>query len=121
MAHVLDISVLWSVVTDVFKMYNDRNNNAIDALGSVRKAFNHTYNYLHNNNGQYVPNMELSDLWNEASIAVMRVDRSLGNMLGSKSRFWTHPDIYIELNNAENILHLNQIIDEMERLQMRIR
>jgi hypothetical protein len=121
MAHVLDVSMLWTVVTDIFRTYNDRNNNAIDALGSVRKAFNHTYDYLRNKNGQYVSNLELSDLWNEASTAVMRVDKSLGNMLGSKSRFWAHPDIYIELNNAENILLLNQIIDEMERLQMRIR
>ena len=121
MANVFDVSVLWTVVTDIFSAYNERNNNTIEALGSVRKAFNHTYNYLKNNNGEYIPNMNLADLWNEASTKVTRVDRNLGDMLARKSRFWTHPDIYIQLNNAENIIELNHIIDEMERLRLRIR
>lgn len=121
MAHVLDISSLWTVVTDFIKAYDDRNNKTIEALGAVRKAFGFTYDYLHNKNGEYKANTELFNLWNEASTAVMKVDKNLGVMLGNKSRFWLHPDIYIELNTADNIIHLNHIIDEMERLQMRIR
>lgn len=121
MGNVLDLSVLWTVVTDIFRAHNERNNNTIDALGSVRRAFNYTHDYLINKNGEYIPNMELADLWNDASTAVMRVDRNLGEMLGRKSRFWAHPDIYFELNNAENILAINQITDEMERLFLRIR
>lgn len=121
MAHVLDISILWTVVTDIFNIHRERNNDTIVALGSVRNAFNHTYNYLRNQNGQYIPNQELAGLWNDASTAVMRVDVNLGEMLARKSRFWIHPDICLELNNADNIIHLNQITDEMERLQMRIR
>ncbi|SNB01920.1 conserved hypothetical protein [Flavobacterium psychrophilum] len=121
MEKLFDLGLLVPIVSDVIKGIKERKVNRIEALGAIRKAFNHTFNYLRNNNGEYVPNMELADLWNEASTAVMKVDPNLGDMLANKSRFWTHPDIYIQLNNAENILELNHVIDEMERLQMRIR
>lgn len=121
MEKLFDLGLLIPIVSDVIKGVKERRVNRIEALGSIRKAFNHTYNYLKNNNGDYVANMELADMWNEASTVVMKVDLNLGEMLANKSRFWTHPDIYIQLNNAENIIELNHIIDEMERLRLRIR
>lgn len=116
-----DLTILWTVVMDVRNSLNNRNENTIEALGSVRKAFNYTYDYLRNNRGEYVPNMELADLWNEASTKVMKVNTGLGDMLASKSRFWAHPDIYIELNRTVDIPTLEQITDEMERLRKAIR
>lgn len=112
-----DLTILWTVVTDITGNLSDRKNNTIEALGAVRKAFNYTYNYLKNNRGSYAPNMELADLWNDASTKVMKVNAQLGDMLANKSRFWTHPEIYFELNRALDVPTLKEITDEMERLR----
>ncbi|MDB5227431.1 MAG: hypothetical protein JWN78_1624 [Bacteroidota bacterium] len=95
-----DITILWSVITDIINSLNDRNNNTIEALGAIRKAFNYTYDYLENNNGNYTSNLQLADLWNEASTKVMKANKELGDMLGHKSRFWAHPNIYMDLNRC---------------------
>jgi hypothetical protein len=65
--------------------------------------------------------MHLADLWNDASAKVMMVDKSLGDLLASKSRFWAHPNIYLELNRTVDVLTLKQITDEMEHLRNRIK
>jgi hypothetical protein len=114
------LTILWQVVKDIRAIISQKNNNAIEALGAVRKAFNYTYNYLKNNHGNYVPNMELADLWNDASVKVMKVDRGWGDLLANKSRFWTHPDIYIELNEAVDIPTLEDIVNTMEQLRLQI-
>ncbi len=121
MASPFDIGILWTVVNDIRNSLNNRNENTIEALGSVRTAFNYTYDYLINNQGGYEPNMELAELWNKASTKVMKVNPNLGDMLANKSRFWAHPDIYFELNRDVNVLTLKQVIDEMERLRLSIR
>ena len=98
------LNPLWTEVNDIFTVYRERNNNnnnnTIDALASVLNAFNNSYNYLRNNNVQYIPNMELAGLWRDAFIAVMSIETNLGYILGRKSRFWAHPDIFIQLNNC---------------------
>jgi hypothetical protein len=121
MGEIFSLKILWTVLNDVRNILSDRNENSIEALGAVRSAFNHTYDYLRNNQGDYKPNMELAELWNIASMKVMKVDKQVGELLGNKSRFWAHPDIYFELNRTVDIPTLNQITDEMEHLQMRIR
>lgn len=121
MATPFDISILWSVITDIRNALSNRNENTIEALGSIRTAFNYTYNYLKNNHGAYEPNMELAELWNQASTKVMKVNLNLGDRLANKSRFWAHPDIYIELNREDNVVTLKEVIDEMERLRLTIR
>jgi hypothetical protein len=117
----IEIGTLWTVVKDVVIRLSAKNDRNIDALGAVRKAFNHTYDYLVNNHGAYEPNIELADLWNDAATAVMRVDRGLGDMLANKSRFWAHPDIYEELNRSVDVPTLREVTDEMEHLRQRIR
>lgn len=121
MEKLFDLGLLMPIISDVVKGIKERRENRIEALGSIRKALNHTYNYLRNDDGEYVPNMELADMWNEAATTVMKVDVNLGEMLANKSRFWAHPYIYFQLNNAENIPTLNDIINEMERLLIKIR
>ena len=116
-----EIGMLWTVVKDVRALLSAKNDNTIVALGAVRKAFNYTYDYLVNNQGDYRPNLALADLWNDASTAVMRVDRNLGDMLANKSRFWAHPHIYEELNRSVDVPTLREITDEMDRLRQRIR
>lgn len=117
----IEIKTLWTVLIDVIDRIGDRKRNTIEALSAVRKAFSYTYDYLVNNKGKYVPNMHLADLWNDASAKVMMVDKSLGDLLASKSRFRTHPDIYLKLNRMVDVPTLTRIIDEMEHLRNRIR
>jgi hypothetical protein len=117
---LFDITTLIAVVKEVYERLSSRRNDTIEALGAVRQALNYTYNYLYNTKGDYIPNMELATLWNIASTMVMRVNMPLGDLLANKSRFWTHPDIYDELNRKDEIPTLKEITDEMERLRIRI-
>ena len=80
-----------------------------------------TYNYLRNDKGEYIPKPELAEEWNEASAAVMNIDHGLGDMLYNKSRFWLDPDLYINLNRKSEVIELNKIIDEKERLIMKLK
>jgi len=111
----------FSLVVDVFKQVSGKRKEKITAMGAIRKAFNYTYDYLYNNDGEYLPNMKLADLWNEASTEVMIVNTQLGKTLGMKSRFWAQPDLYIELNRNREIITLKEVVDEMERLQKAIK
>ena len=78
------------------------------------------YDYLRNKNGQYLPNPELAEVWNAASAAVMKIDKNLGNTLYNKSRFWLDPQLYINLNREVDVIELNEIVDEMERLRKKL-
>lgn len=116
-----DIKYLLSITKDTLTFLAGRaekkREKAIDAHEALNKAFISTYDYLRNKNGEYVPNPKLAELWNEASAAVMKINQDLGNSLYYKSRFWLHPDIYMRLNREDEILSLNEIIDEMERMR----
>ena len=50
----------------------------------------------------------------------MRVDQGLGEMLYHKSRFWLDPQLYINLNRECDIIELNQVVEEMERLRIKL-
>jgi len=93
--------------------------NVIESHKAINTAFIKTYDYLRNRNGEYVSNPELAEVWNQASAAIMKVDESLGNMLYHKSRFWLDPQLYINLNRESEIIELDQIVDEMEKLRMK--
>lgn len=125
MATAFDITILWSVVSDTITFLTGRaekkKDNVIEAHKVINSAFIKTYHYLRNNRGQYVPNPELAESWNLASAAVMKVDEILGEMLYNKSRFWLDPDLYFNLNRQEEIIELNEVVDEMERLRKKIK
>lgn len=46
---------------------------------------------------------------------------NLGNMLYTKSRFWLDPNLYFNLGREDEVIELNQIVDEMERLRKKIK
>jgi hypothetical protein len=125
MAGAFDIKILWTVVKDTFNFFYNKANTKkaelIEAHEATNTAFIKTYDYLHNNNGTYVPKPELAEVWNHASAAVMKVDDDLGNLLYHKSRFWLHPDLYINLNREDEIIELNQIVNEMERFRIKLK
>ncbi len=125
MATVFDIKMLWSVFKDVGSFLSGKasteKSNRIKAHKKINEAFIQTYDYLRNNNGEYITNTKLADIWNEASEAVMEINLQLGEMLYNKSRFWLDPDLYFNLNRQSEIIELNRIIDEMERIRIKMK
>jgi hypothetical protein len=125
MSGTLDIKFLWGVVKDTLTFLagkaDKEKENIIEAHKAINTAFIKTYDYLHNRNGEYVPNPELAEVWNTASAAVMKVDEGMGNNLYHKSRFWLDPDLYKNLGREDEIIELKDIISELERLRMKLK
>lgn len=124
MAGAFEIKILWTVGKDVLSYLSGRadnkKGNTIEAHKAINTAFIKTYDYLRNKKGEYVPNPELAEVWNNASAAVMKIDKDMGNTLYYKSRFWLDPDLYFNLNRAAEIIELNQVVEEMEKLRMKL-
>ncbi len=125
MATVFNINILWSIAKDTFTYLNSKSDkgktNIIEAHKATYSAFIKTYDYLKNKGGENVPNVELAEAWNQASAAVLKVDVPLGNMLYSKSRFWLDPDLYFNLGREDEVIELKQIVEEMEKLRLKLK
>jgi hypothetical protein len=93
----------------------------IAAHKATNSAFIKTYHYIKNINGQDKSNPELAEAWNEASAAVMKINSPLGEELYMKSRFWLHPDLYFDLGREDEIIQLKEIVEEMEKMRMKIK
>jgi hypothetical protein len=112
---VADIKII-SFVLDKLAQYSDKHKMRVnDAIASIQLAWGHTYDYLKNQRGEYNPNAQLFNLWNDAAHKTRLVDENLGSRLQAKARFWIHPD----LPRQEKILLLTEIQDEVERLNMK--
>lgn len=112
MSFLADLNFL-SAIVDKLLQYSDKHKVRVnDAMTSIAKAWNYTYNYLRNERGEYIPNQQLSDLWNEAASKTRLIDKELARQLSDKSRFWIHPDI----PRQNRILLLTEVTDEIERL-----
>ncbi len=124
MATAFDIKILWTVFKDIGTFLtgqaDKKKDSVVNAHKAINTAFIKTYDYLRNSNGQYIPNTELAEVWNQASASVMRVDQGLGEMLYYKSRFWLDPQLYINLNRDSEIIELNQVVEKMERLRIKL-
>lgn len=115
MSVVADITLLGWIV-DKLLTYSDKQKVRVnEAIASIQNAWTHTYNYLRNQDGEYIPNQELSDLWNDAAMKTRLINQDLATQLQDKSRFWIHPD----LPRQNRILLLTEIQDEVERLNKR--
>lgn len=117
----IEIGTLWSIAKDTFDFLRgklkENKTEVIHAHTCLNRAFMATYHYLNNQRGQYQPNPDLANLWNEAAAAVLVVDISLGNLLHYKSQFWLDPQLYERLGRADEVIELDRIVDEMERLR----
>jgi len=109
---VSDLKLLgW--ILDKLSTYSDKQRERVnEAINAIYAAWTRTFDYLKNNNGTYVPNQELSDLWNEAAYRTRLVNPELASQLQDKSRFWIHP----ALPRQKKILKLTEIVDELDRL-----
>lgn len=117
MSYLADINILSGIV-DKLLQYSDKHQVRVnDAITAISKAWTYTFNYLRNENGEYVPNQQLSDLWNEAASKTRLVNIELAGQLKDKARFWIHPD----MPRQNRILLLTEITDEVERLEKKLR
>ncbi len=112
MSVIADIKLLGFIVDKIMSFSDQHKVRVNDAITAIHAAWTRTYDYLINEEGDYVPNQELSDLWNEAARRTRLIDRELASQLHDKSRFWIHPD----LPRQNKILLLTEVIDELERL-----
>lgn len=65
--------------------------------------------------------LELSNLWNTASEKVGVVDKYLGESLGMKSRFWSDHELFIRHGKHIDVMSLQQVSDEIERLYLQMK
>lgn len=72
----------------------------IRAVQLMQKAVNQTKLYLNQNQNQFHPNAELSNLWNDAFAAMMPIDPSLAMKLNDQSRFWIEPRAWLLEDSA---------------------
>ena len=114
---VADINDLTGIVDALLKYTDKYQVRVNDAITAISLAWTHTYNYLRNEQGKYVPNQDLSNLWNDAASKTRLINPKLGRQLTDKARFWIHPD----LPRQNRILLLTEINDEIERLEMKLR
>ncbi len=111
-----DLNILSSIIDKLFQYKDKKDVRVNESITAISKAWNHTYNYLRNENGEVIPKTNLSDLWNEAASKTRLVDLSLARQLKDKSRFWIHPN----LPRQNRILLLTEITDEIERLEKKL-
>lgn len=65
--------------------------------------------------------LEISNLWNTASEKVGVVNKSLGESLGMKSRFWSDHELFIRHGQDKDVMSLQQVSDEIERLYLQMK
>ena len=87
-----DLNILSSIIDKLFQYKDKKDVRVNESITAISKAWNHTYNYLRNENGEVIPKTNLSDLWNEAASKTRLVDLRLARQLKDKSRFWIHPN-----------------------------
>ncbi len=88
-----DINDLTGIIDALLKYTDKYQVRVNDAITAISLAWTHTYNYLRNEQGEYVPNQDLSNLWNDAASKTRLINSKLGRQLNDKARFWIHPDL----------------------------
>lgn len=106
-----------TVLDKVLSKRGTRITKKILAVTLMRRAINNTEAYLTRTNHDYSPNEELSNLWNEAFAAMIPIDKDLAWKLDDKSRFWSNPQRWINIDGAmELIPSLNELDEKCEQL-----
>lgn len=120
------IKDLFGIIKDLYEYFSGNSSaireNILAAESAINKAYIETYDYLINRKGKYKPSKHLAHLWSEAATAVSKIDEELGRRLIDKSRFWLHPELYVnDLNKEEVVPELEELIDKMREMRERIR
>lgn len=106
-----------SLLSKVLNKRGTRITKKILAVSTMQEAINQTELYLAESDRNFVPNANLSHLWNEAFTAMIAVDKKVAESLRHKSRFWSNPQEWIsEPGSMELILTLNELNTKCETL-----
>lgn len=119
------IKDLFGIITDLYKYLNGKSaalqEDILAAEAAINRAYIETYDYLIHKRGKYKPNKSLAHLWSEAATAVSKTNEELGRRLINKSRFWLHPELYVEeLNKEKAVPELEELIEEMKKMRERL-
>ena len=126
---IISINVLNSLFGAVKSVYEfikkdskeekEKTNNALKAINA---AYLKTRVYLNKTKGTE-PNLDLALAWNEAATEVSKIKDGyyLGQMLRDKSAFWAYPEQYMIEGLDINIIELNDLIEEMDKLELKIK
>jgi hypothetical protein len=91
------------------------------AAATMRKALNRTRIFLRDPDFSDTNKLtEISDLWNDASEKVGVLDSRLGDILGTKSRFWSDHELFIALGKDKEVIKLNDVVSEIDRLYQKM-
>lgn len=101
-----------SVIDKVLSKRGTRIDNKILAIACMQKAINSTEVYLTTSNQNYQPNQELSNLWLEAFVAMIKIDKNLAVRLREKSKFWSNPYSWIENESSMELVPSLQELNE---------
>ena len=112
-----------SLADRVLSKKGTRIDNKIIAVSSLQRAINATEIYLTTSNRNYVPNENLSNLWLVAFTAMIKIDKDLASRLRQKSKFWSNPQRWLQLESTMELVpdlqELNEkcemILIELER------
>lgn len=106
-----------SLLGKVLNKRGTRITKKILAVSTMQEAINQTELYLAESERNFVPNANLSHLWNEAFTAMIPVDKGIAASLRQKSRFWSNPQRWINEEGAmELIPDLNELNQKCEML-----
>lgn len=106
-----------SVLGKVLSKKGTRLQKKIEAVRVMQRAVNNTRQYLVDSNDNYVPNAELSNLWNDAFGAMMPIDKTLAVRLNNKSRFWSNPQVWLIHDGAmELVPDLNELDEKCDTI-----
>ena len=81
MSALADIKFLGWII-EKFSLYKEKEREKTnEAISAIHFAWSRTYDYLRNNEGDYIPNQELSDCWNDAARCTRLIDPDLAMQL----------------------------------------
>lgn len=113
-------SQLWviaEIVPSIASYRLDKKKVQNEAVAAMRKALNKTRVFLRKPDFSNTDELTIiSELWNEASMKVGIVDPQVGRILGDKSRFWSDHKLFIDLGKDNEIISLNDVISEIDKL-----
>ena len=106
-----------SLTDKVLPKKGTRINDKVLAVTAMQRAINATEAYLTTSNRNYSPNNNLSNLWLDAFITMIKIDKKLAFSLRQKSKFWSNPQKWIREDGAmELVPDLKELNEKCEMI-----
>lgn len=104
-----------STLDSVLSKRGTRLQKKMEAVRTMERAINNTRAYLAKNHGRYHPSTELSNLWNDAFVAMLPIEPSLAKSLNASSRFWSDPTVWkLEAGAMELVPGLDELSESCD-------